>query len=159
ATHFSSFTGTPCANYFTFETGFDCTPLETSLVQASGLTLRGIEYNYKTPYTQGYNLTFQYEVTPTLSLSLGYVGNTARHLEVFPGANEVPQILPPDTDIHKPTALGSGKGLYIPFPDFGDGGSYAATEGDSYYHSLQTSLEKHYASGLNFLGTYTYSRC
>ncbi len=154
---FPSFAGTPCANAFSFESGFDCTPLQTSLVQASGLSLRGIQYDYKTPYTQGYNLMFQYELNSSLTLSLGYVGNTARHLEVFPGANEVSQILPPNTNILATSA--PGKGLYVPYPDFGTGGSYAATEGDSYYHSLQASLEKHYANGLNFLETYTYSRC
>src|SRR5207249_2251465 len=47
---------------------------------------------------------------------------------------------------------------YVPFIDF-TSGSYAATEGDSYYHSLQTSIEKHYSNGLNLLGTYTWSRC
>ncbi|HEV2494680.1 MAG TPA: TonB-dependent receptor [Terriglobia bacterium] len=157
AATFPSFAGTPCANAFSFESGFDCTPLQTSLVQASGLSLRGIQYNYQTPYTMGYNLTFQYEIAPSTTLSLGYVGNTARHLEVFPGANEVSQVLLPNTNIFATSA--PGKGLYIPYPDFGSGGSYAATEGDSYYHSLQTSLEKHYSNGMNFLGTYTYSRC
>ncbi len=157
ATHFSNFAATPCANYFSFESGFDCTPLQTSQVNAEGLTLRGIQYNYQTPYTQGYNLTFQYEFTPTLSLSLGYVGNTVRHLEVFPGANEVSQILPPGTNILATSA--PGVGLYVPYPDFNSGGSYAATEGNSYYHSLQATLEKHYANGLNFLTTYTWGHC
>jgi hypothetical protein len=154
---FSSFAGTPCANAYSFETGFDCTPLQTSLVQAAGLSLRGIQYDYQTPYTQGYNLTFQYEISPNMTLSLGYVGNTVRHLEVFPGANEVSQILLPNVNIFATSA--PGRGLYLAYPDFGSGGSYAATEGDSYYHSLQTSLEKRFAAGLNFLGTYTYSRC
>jgi hypothetical protein len=157
AINFPSFANTPCAKAFVFEAGFACTPLETSLVNASGLTLRGIQYNYQTPYTQGYNLTFQYEITPNMTVSLGYVGNTVHHLEVFPGANEVSRILLPNTNIYATSA--PGKGLYIPFPDFAAGGSYAATEGDSYYNSLQVSLEKRYSNGLNFLATHTYSRC
>jgi hypothetical protein len=150
-----------CTQAYTFELGFTCTPLQTSLVNASGLGLRGIEYNYKTPYTMGYNMTFQYELTPTMSVSLGYIGNTARHLEVFPSANLPSEILPPGTCQEAPTCPGTNPGnvSYVPFPDFGTGGSYAATEGDSYYHSLQLSLEKHYSDGLNLLATYTYSNC
>ncbi len=155
ASAFPSFAGTPCANAFTFETGFDCTPLKATLVQASGLALRGIQYNYITPYTQGWNLTAEYELTPSTTLTVAYVGNTVHHLESFPGSNEVSKILPTGTNIHATSA--PGKGLYLPYPDFGNGSSYAATEGDSYYNGLQTTLEKHYANGMDFLANYTYS--
>src|SRR2546426_3364833 len=40
----------------------------------------------------------------------------------------ISQVLPPGTNIHVKDSLGVG--LYIPFPDFGDNPSYAATEGD-----------------------------
>lgn len=150
-----------CTQAYTFELGFTCTPLQTSLVNASGLSLRGIQYNYQTPYTMGYNMTFQYELTPSTTLSLGYVGNMARHLEVFPGANDVSQILPNGTCLEAPSCPGQNPGnvSYVPFPDFGTGASYAATEGNSYYDSLQMTAEKHFAGGLNFLTTYTYSNC
>ena len=44
------------------------------------------------------------------------------------------------------------------FHDFGENASYAATEGDSVYHALQTKVEKQFAGGLNFLATYTFSK-
>jgi len=47
---------------------------------------------------------------------------------------------------------------FLPFPDFGQGNSYAITAGSSYYHGLQTKVEKHFAAGLNFLATYTWSK-
>jgi hypothetical protein len=146
AATYSTFAGTNCANNYTFEAGFTCTPLQPGSVGASGLTLRGIEYNYLTPYTQGWNITFQYELTPSTTVSLGYVGNNAHHIEAFPGSNNVNQIIAP-----------SGSKV-LQYPDFGQGNSYAATEGSSYYHSLQVSFEKHYAKGFNFLGTYAFSR-
>jgi hypothetical protein len=34
----------------------------------------------------------------------------------------------------------------------------AVTNGNSFYHSLQTKLEKRFSGGLNFLATYTYSK-
>src|SRR5207249_323437 len=73
-------------------------------------------------------------------------------LEVFPNSNNVHQLLP--------ATLPSGQSVndFLPFPDFGQGSSYAITEGSSYYHGLQTKVEKHFSAGLNFLGTYTWSK-
>ena len=134
----------------TLETGFACTPLDpqSSLFTAAGLQLRGIQFKYITPYTMGGNLTFQYQATPSLSFQAGYVTSLARHLEVFPNSNNVTAILPQGAD-QKP---------FIPFPDFGQGASYAATIGNSYYHGLQTTVEKRFGNGLNFLATYTWSK-
>ena len=44
------------------------------------------------------------------------------------------------------------------FKDFLRGSSYAATKGNSSYHGLQVTVEKEFAGGLNFLGTYTWSK-
>jgi len=143
---YTSFAGTNCANSYNFEAGFSCTPLQPALVGASGLTLRGIQYNYQTPYTMGWNLTFQYELTPATTLSLAYVGNGARHIEAFPSSNNVNTIIPP-----------SGTKV-LEYPDFGQGNSYAATEGSSYYHSLQLQVERHLGKGLYFLANDTFSR-
>jgi hypothetical protein len=143
---YSSFAGTGCADFFVFESGFSCTPLDTALVGASGLALEGIQYKYQTPYTEGWNLTLQYEITPATTVSLGYVGNSAHHIESFPGSNNVNTIIPP-----------SGTRV-IDYPDFSRGQSYAATEGSSYYHSLQLQVERHLAKGLYFLANDTFSR-
>jgi hypothetical protein len=130
----------------TLETGFSCTPLLPTAVNASGLALRGIQFDYQTPYTMSGNFTLQYELTPTLSVQAGYVTSLARHLEVFPNSNQ-------------PTAITPTNGsAVLPFPDFGEAGSYAITEGSSFYHSLQTKAEKRFADGLNFLATYTWSK-
>jgi hypothetical protein len=130
----------------TLETGFSCTPLLPTAVNASGLALRGIQFDYQTPYTMSGNFTLQYELTPTLSVQAGYVTSLARHLEVFPNSNQPTEITPTNG-----TAI-------LPFPDFGEAGSYAITEGSSFYHSLQTKAEKRFADGLNFLATYTWSK-
>src|SRR5215469_4160544 len=134
----------------TLETGFACTPLDpqTALFTAAGLQLRGIQFKYITPYTMGGNVTIQYQATPSLSLQAGYVTSLARHLEVFPNSNNVDTILP----------KGAPQAPALPFPDFGQGASYASTIGNSYYHGLQTTVEKRFGNGLNFLATYTWSK-
>jgi len=132
----------------TLELGFACTPLDPTspLFVAKGLALRGVQFDYITPYSMGGNLTFQYQATPSLSLQAGYVTSLARHLETFPGSNNVEQILP------------KGATQVKPFPDFGQGASYATTTGSSFYHGLQTTVEKRFSAGLNFLATYTWSK-
>ncbi len=145
---FTNANGTVCSPTAPVEIGFSCIPLDPTLVNASGLSLEGIQYNYITPYTQGANLTVQYQLTPNTTVSAGYVGTFVRHLEVFPGSNQVSQILPPGTNANN----------YIPFPDFARGQSYAATEGSSYYNALQMQLERRFSNGLNFLTAYTYSK-
>ena len=144
-------TATPIGSA-TLETGFSCTPLDPTLVNASGLALRGIQFKYLTPYSMGGNFTVQYQLTPSMSVQAGYVTSLARHLEVFPNSNNVTSIVP--------TVLPTGVGVnnFRPFPDFGSGASYATTNGNSWYHSLQTKVEKQFANGLNFLATYTFSK-
>jgi hypothetical protein len=132
----------------TFETGFSCTPLDPKLVNASGLGLRGIQYDYLTPYSMGANLSLQYQLTSSMSFQAAYVTTLARHLETFPGNNNVTSIQPNSVDV---TTL-------VPFRDFGRGSSQAETNGSSHYHALQTKLEKQFKNGLNFLGTYTWSK-
>jgi carboxypeptidase family protein len=162
----------------TLETGFSCTPLSPTTVLANGLALRGIQFNYNTPYSMAGNFTVQYQLRPTLSVQAGYVTSLARHLEVFPNSNHVTQIQPTGTQLTNGAGLGGLPGCLngaeingntggcgiaaslggLPFPDFGQGSSYATTNGNSYYHSLQTKVEKQFGGGLNFLATYTYSK-
>jgi hypothetical protein len=96
----------------------------------------------------GGNFTLQYQLTPSVTLQAGYVTSLARHLESFPNSNNVTRIL--DTTQSTNSA--------VPFPDFGHGSSYAITAGSSYYHGLQTKVEKRFTGGLSLLGTYTWSQ-
>jgi hypothetical protein len=132
----------------TFESGFSCTSLNPLTVNAQGLQLRGIQFNYQTPYSMGGNVTLQYALTPTVAVQAAYVITNARHLEVFPGSNEpsvVTNALTPEVSL-------------VPFPNFGTGASYAATEGNSNYNGLQTQIEKRFSGGLTLLANYTYSK-
>ena len=131
----------------TLETGFSCTPLDPLLVNGNGLTCA--EFSLITdPLLYGWQLYSQYALKPSLSIQAGYVTTLAHHLEVFPGSNNVSQILP----------AGENADDFKPFKDFTRGSSYAATEGNSSYHGLQVTVEKEFAGGLNFLGTYTWSK-
>ena len=118
--------------YATLETGLTAIPLNPSLVTANGLALRGIQLQYQTPYYQSYNFTIQYELVPSTTVQIGYVGSLARHLETFPGTNVQSVLLP----------LNANPQSYVPFPDFSRGSPYLDTIGVSNYNALQGAIGK-----------------
>jgi hypothetical protein len=132
----------------TLERGLASVPLDPRLVNGRSLSLRGIEFDYKTPYTQGFNFTVQYEAMKNTVVEAGYVGSLGRRLETFVGSNHVSQILTPSSTAQS----------FIPWPDFARGASYASTNGNSHYHSLQSKFTRRFDNGLNFLMTYTWAK-
>ena len=142
--------GTPGpGNTATIESGFSClAPFTPTTVNASGLGLQGLQFNYKTPLTLSANATVQYSITNTLSAQVAYVVTHGANLQAGIGTNDVSQILP----------VGTNTSLYVPFPDFSQGSSYQATVGNSTYNGLQTKIEEQFKSGLSFLFAYTYSK-
>lgn len=140
------------------ESGFSCIPLTPAAVNAYGLGLQGLQFDYATPRTYSANLTLQYSVTHTLSAQASYVFTDGEDLQGGVGYQNVTQILPAgiSTGIGCPYAT-FPENSCVPFPDFG-GGSYQATYGHSQYNGLQTKLEQQFSNGLTFLFTYTWSK-
>jgi Carboxypeptidase regulatory-like domain/TonB-dependent Receptor Plug Domain len=132
----------------TFESGFSCLSFTPVDVNAQGLQLQGLQFNYKTPVTLSSNVTVQYSLTPTLSAQVGYVFTDAWNLQAGVGNNNVSQLLP----------IGTNLSTEIPFPDFARNGSYQRTIGNSDYNGLQTKLEQLDWKGLSYLATYTWSK-
>ncbi len=140
------------------ESGFSCIPFTPAAVNAKGLGLQGLQFDYQTPKTYSANATVQYSVKPSLSATMSYVYTHGANLQGGVGYQNVTQILP--------AGISTGQGCpyanfaensCVPFVDFG-GGSYQATYGVSSYHGLQTKVEQQYSNGLTWLFTYTWSK-
>jgi hypothetical protein len=116
-------------------------------VNANGLTLRGVEFDYQTPRYHNYNVTLQAEPFANHSVEIGFVGTRGRHLETFTGMNNVQVLLPPGTNPQP----------FVQFPDFARGSLNIRTVGVSSYDSLQTKFQRRYHGGLQFLLSYTLS--
>src|SRR6202041_4064009 len=71
--------------------GIAFSPLD---VNASGLSLQGLQFNYQTPTTISTNLTVQYSLTARLSAQVAYVYTRANHLQTRLGTKNVTQLLP-----------------------------------------------------------------
>jgi hypothetical protein len=136
----------PDGSIATIERGLSSIPTnDTRAVSGTGLNLRAVTFDYKTPYTQGYNLTVQQELGRNHTVEVGYVGSHASNVETFTGANGVTKVLPPGTNAN----------LYRTFPTFAAGFTYANTVGESTYHSLQTKFTRRMHKGLQFQVNYT----
>jgi hypothetical protein len=141
-----------------FESGFSCIPLTPTAVNATGLGLQGLQFNYQTPRTYSANLTIQYSLSHTLSAQASYVFTEGQDLQGGVGYQNVTQLLPAGISTKQGCPYADfPEDSCVPFPDFG-GGSYQATYGQSQYNGLQTKLEKQYANGLTFLLAYTWSK-
>ena len=132
----------------TLSAGFSCIAFTPAVVNASGLGLQGLQFDYKTPRTLSANFTVQYSLTRSLSWQGAYVFTQGSNLQTGVGNNNVSTFL----------AAGASTQNAVPFPDFGHGGSSQQTIGKSDYHGLQTKLEQQFGNGLNFLLTYTWSK-
>jgi len=133
----------------TLETGTTGLPLTPAAVQAGAVSFTGEDYHVKTPYTQGYNLTVQYALSPNDTVQLGYVGNTVHHMGTYVNPNTPREILPPGLN-----AL-----AYSPYPDFSSYMVYSTFSGNSHYNSLQANYERRVGHGLSVLGNFTWASC
>lgn len=150
----ASFTGasTTCAanncpaTNLKLETGFS-DALAVGLDNYISLPTFGItDTNIKTPNTVAYNVAVEQAFTNSLTGTLAYVGNIARHLPTAFNLNN-PMVLQPN---------GSATTGVQPFPLFG-AITDVTYEGQSMYNGLQTKLAKRVSHGLQFLATYTWS--
>jgi hypothetical protein len=105
--------------------------------------------DFRTPYVQQYNLGVQWEFAPSWMLDLGYVGSSGRKLTRLRSANQT---------------AGPGQVFTGPFsPGLSDlavqglGVHLMETSANSNYDSLQMSVHKRMARGLQMLESYTWS--
>ena len=107
------------------------------------------------PTLDAWNLTVQQEITPTLSLSAGYVANKGTH--VFTGDS-------PNYDPNQATIVGFGSldtNQRKPFfKKFGwtQQLQYFGNDASDSYHSLQVVADKRFTRGYQFLAHYTWSK-
>jgi hypothetical protein len=114
-----------------------------------GLSLIAFQKDWKTAYTQQWNGSVQYLLTPSQTVTVAYVGNNTHHMLNGAQINQPTQILVPNTNATP----------YIQFPDLARNLNFLTTNGASYYHGLQVSFERRLSKGLNLVANYTHSVC
>ncbi|HEY3128910.1 MAG TPA: TonB-dependent receptor [Acidobacteriota bacterium] len=105
-------------------------------------------------FTQQWNLTLEYQLSNSMSLTTGYVGHKATHLVVPTEFNQpLPDAGPPST--WRP--LQQRRRLYATAPLITN---ISGTDSSaiSNYHALQVSARQRFSKGLEFLASYTLSK-
>lgn len=104
--------------------------------------------NYSNAYSQQFNFGVEHELKASnIVLKAFYLGNLGRRLDVNYNINQANP---------GPGAVAPRFPLYSIAPGV-VGDTFAATDGDSEYHSLQLTAEKRFSSGLSFLSAYSYA--
>ncbi len=144
----------------TIGSGLSCASFTPLAVQANGLGLQGLQFDFKTPNTISSNVSVQYALTQNISASVAYVYTHASHLQVDLGDNRPSVLVPANTALVRNTSLPDTptNHNYLPFPDFSQGSAYQRTLGASVYNGLQTKIEQRLSHGAYYLITYTYSK-
>jgi outer membrane receptor protein involved in Fe transport len=107
------------------------------------------------PTLDAWNVTVQREITPTLSLQVGYVANKGTH--VFAGDG-------PNYDANQPSIVGFGTLTTDErkpfFKKFGwtQQVFYFGSDASDNYNALQAAIEKRFSKGYQFLAHYTWSK-
>jgi hypothetical protein len=133
-------------------------PIYRPRVPGGGAYTSGASPRVIDPYTQEYNLNLQYALAENYLLEVGYVGGHTTH---SPGRIEFNQALlasaqNPVNGATTNTAINVIQRL--PFAGVSTGSLLANTEFEANYNSLQSSITKRFNHGLQFLGSYTWSK-
>ena len=105
------------------------------------------------PQTYQWNLSAEQGFGGNMALSIGYVGNTSRHLDQAVVGTQSAYNIPVPWGI----VLAPNQQQTIPFPGFSTVAPYLDVD-NSNYNALQAILEKHMSHGLEFSATYSFAK-
>jgi len=136
----------------------DSYPMFSPRVPGGGPSVTAISRQMIDPYTQEYNLNTQIALGRDYLLEVGYVGTRALHVA---GCREFNQSLlaSPTNPINGETTNSAANVIQrLPFDGISPGSLLCESTFNSNYNSLQASITKRLSHGLEFLGSYTWSR-
>ena len=109
--------------------------------------LKGVTPNYRNAQIQQFNLSAQHELTKDIVVTIGFVGSAGAHLAWAPNIN-LPQPGPGAIDPRRPyAALLPGVSAI----------TWLESSGNSFFSSMQFSVEKRLSKGLYLLSNWTWA--
>ncbi len=136
-----------------------------TLVQGVALSGTLFDRNIRTPYMHQYNINAQYEVFKNYLFEVGYVGTRGRNLFRQVGINQARLATPSNpitnavTGAVITTNTPANAALRAPFQGVSINGFFQnQSTASSHYNSLQASLTRRFANGLQFLASYTLAK-
>jgi hypothetical protein len=136
----------------------DAYPTFVPRIPGGGPSLTAISRHMVDPYTAEYNLNAQIALAHDYLLEIGYVGTHSLHES---GCTEFNQALlaSPTNPVNGETTNSALNVVQrLPFAGISPGSLFCTSSFNAKYNSLQASITKRLSHGLQFLGSYTWSR-
>jgi hypothetical protein len=133
-------------------------PIFIPRIPGGGPTVSAISTHIVDPYTEEYNLNTQFAFFRDYLAEVGYVGTRSIHVA---GGAEFNQSLlaSPTSPVYGATTNSIANVVQrAPYEGIGPGSLIYQTAYSASYNSLQASLTKRLSHGLQFLGSYTWSK-
>lgn len=133
-------------------------PIFLPRIPGGGPTVVGLSTHMTDPYTEEYNLNTQIGLGWNALAEIGYVGTRSLHVA---GCSEFNQSLlaTPGNPVYGETANSVGNVVQrAPYQGIAPGSLECQSAYDANYNSLQASVTRQMSHGLQFLGSYTWSR-
>jgi hypothetical protein len=129
--------------------------VDPNTVPASAATGLNFQPNPSSPTRYQWSLDIQREVVSGTTVSLAYVGARGVHLQYNPSINEfTPTCWPNCTDNASYFYPGGTPRINPRFTTI----NAHRWDGNSYYHSFQANITRRFTNGLQYQGSYTWSR-
>lgn len=133
-------------------------PIFTPRFSGGGSTVVGLSTRVQDPYTEEYNLNLQAGLGWNTLAEVGYVGTRSLHVA---GSVEFNQAIlaSPENPINGETTNTVNNVIQrVPYAGIAPGSLVSDTAFVANYNALQASFTKRLSRGLQFLGSYTWSR-
>ena len=133
-------------------------PIFIPRIPGGGPTVVGMSSHFTEPYTEEYNLNTQFQLARDYLFEVGYVGTRSVHVA---GCAEFNQALLASSIAPVYGATNNSINNVVqraPYQGVAPGSYTCASEYNSNYNSLQSSVTKRLSHGFQFLGSYTWSR-
>jgi len=128
--------------------------IQQLLAQGTGLAVQKrsefIDYNTRQPYTAQFHASVQHEIVSGIVAEVGYIGSRGYNLPFYSDPNAVP-VQFNATDSHWHVVPGAA----LPYPSWGRIRT-RTNVARSWYNGLTASVNRRFANGLLFQGSYTY---
>jgi hypothetical protein len=133
-------------------------PLFIPRIPGGGPSISAVSRNITDPYTEEYNLNGQIAFARDYLFEVGYVGNRTLHAAGSIEFNQA-QLASPSNPISGETTNSANNVVQrLPYAGVSPGSLNSQTRFISNYNSLQSSLTRRLGHGLQFLGSYTWSK-
>jgi Carboxypeptidase regulatory-like domain len=136
----------------------DAYPAFIPRIQGGGPSLTAIARNMVNPYTAEYNLNTQIAFSHDYLLEVGYVGTRSLHEAGCLQFNQALLASPANPVNGETTNSAANVVQRLPYAGISTGSLLCSSSFNANYNSLQTSVTKRLSHGLEFLGSYTWSR-